>query len=81
MIVKIYAKPDCLMLEATKRLLNRDNVQYLVVDVSVDEEALTYALSLGYTKLPVVIAGDEHWSGFRPEKITKLKKFGRAVQE
>ena len=27
---------------------------------------------LGYLQAPVVIAGDMHWSGFRPDEIAKL---------
>ncbi len=27
---------------------------------------------LGYLQAPVVIAGDEHWSGFRPDQINAL---------
>ena len=28
-----------------------------------------YVMSLGYLQAPVVIAGDQHWSGFRPDAI------------
>ena len=27
---------------------------------------------LGYKQAPVVIAGEDHWSGFRPDKIGAL---------
>jgi glutaredoxin-like protein NrdH len=29
--------------------------------------------ALGYTAAPVVIAGDDHWSGFKMDKILALK--------
>jgi glutaredoxin-like protein NrdH len=29
--------------------------------------------ALGYTAAPVVIAGEEHWSGFKMDKILSLK--------
>lgn len=27
---------------------------------------------LGYTAAPVVVAGEDHWSGFRPDKLATL---------
>jgi glutaredoxin-like protein NrdH len=27
---------------------------------------------LGYLQAPVVVAGDTHWSGFRPDQISAL---------
>jgi len=79
-IVNIYGKPDCLECEATRRHLNKYNVEYLEIDVSTDEEALAYVQSLGYAKLPVIVAGDDHWFGFRPEKLAHLKRFGKTTQ-
>ncbi|SLA36917.1 glutaredoxin electron transport component of NRDEF (glutaredoxin-like protein) NrdH [Mycobacteroides abscessus subsp. abscessus] len=29
-------------------------------------------MSLGHLQAPVVIAGAEHWSGFRPDRIKAL---------
>jgi glutaredoxin-like protein NrdH len=29
-------------------------------------------MSLGYLQAPVVVAGENHWSGFRPDEISKL---------
>jgi len=26
-------------------------------------------MALGYLQAPVVMAGDDHWSGFRPDRI------------
>jgi len=56
----------------TKKMLDRKDIAYDVVDVSVDTEALEYVRSLGYSSAPVVVAGDEHWSGFRPDKLDTL---------
>jgi glutaredoxin-like protein NrdH len=33
-------------------------------------------MALGYLQAPVVVAGNEHWSGFRPDRI---KALGAAV--
>jgi glutaredoxin-like protein NrdH len=40
--------------------------------MSQDEAALELVKSLGYAAAPVVIAGDSHWSGFRPDKISEI---------
>lgn len=29
-------------------------------------------MSLGYLQAPVVVAGDDHWAGFRPDRIKNL---------
>lgn len=56
----------------TKKLLDRGGVAYDVVDIQEDESALAYIKELGYLQAPVVVVGDEHWSGFNPEKIKAL---------
>ena len=57
MVVTVYTKPQC----DTK------------VDITEDTQALEMVKSLGYLQAPVVIAGEEHWSGFRPDKINALE--------
>ena len=71
--VIVYTKPRCVQCDATKRALKRAGVEYQAIDVSSDSEALTTLLTLGYQQVPVVVAGDERWSGFRPELISNLR--------
>jgi glutaredoxin-like protein NrdH len=47
-------------------------IEYEVLDLSADENALEAVKSLGYLQAPVVIADEDHWSGFRPDKIEEL---------
>ena len=35
----------------------------------MDSEARDYVIALGYLQAPVVVAGNDHWSGFRPDRI------------
>jgi len=70
--------PDCPQCNATKKYLDRDNIEYSTVDISTDEEAYALVSSLGYKAAPVVVAGDAHWSGFRPDKIASLKALNPA---
>lgn len=72
MTVTVYTKPACVQCNATYRALDKKGIPYNSVDVSQDPEALERLKSLGYMQAPVVVAGDDHWSGFRPDKIEEL---------
>ena len=74
MTVTVYTKPSCVQCNATYRALDARGIKYEIKDLSVDEEAMETAKGLGYMQAPVVIAGSEHWSGFRPDKIEELAK-------
>lgn len=69
MAIKVYSKPACVQCTATYRALDRQGLDYEVVDMSEDAEALAEVLALGYQQAPVVFAGEEHWAGFRPDRI------------
>ncbi|KEC74718.1 UNVERIFIED_ORG: glutaredoxin-like protein NrdH [Rhizobium esperanzae] len=72
MSVTVYSKPACVQCTATYRALDRLGVDYDIVDSSQDAEALNRVRSLGYMQAPVVIAGERHWAGFRPDMISAL---------
>lgn len=74
MSIIVYTKPSCVQCNATYRALDAKGINYTVLDLSQNEEALEYTKSLGYLQAPVVVAGEEHWSGFRPDKIDELAK-------
>lgn len=71
-LVTVYSRPACVQCDATYRALDRRGIEYAVVDISQDPDALEMVRGLGYLQAPVVIAGDEHWSGYRPERISAL---------
>lgn len=70
--VTVYSKPSCVQCNATYRALENKAIPYETVDMSQDVEALQRVRDLGYMQAPVVIAGEDHWSGFRPDKIEEL---------
>lgn len=72
MKVTVYSKPACPQCDATKRYLSTKGIEFDVVDVSKDETARNLVTGMGYRQAPVVIAGDNHWAGFRPEMINAL---------
>jgi glutaredoxin-like protein NrdH len=70
--VTLYAKPGCHQCEATRRQLEKDGIGYRKVDITQDPAAYELCKALGYTSAPVVVAGEQHWSGFRPDRIDAL---------
>lgn len=72
MSVTVYSKPDCVQCSATTRALDRLGVDYSVIDVSEDADALALVQGYGYRQVPVVVAGEQRWAGFRPDMIGSL---------
>lgn len=72
MDITVYSKPLCVQCDATKRAFSKAGIAFDVVDVTEDAEAHARVTSLGYFQAPVVIAGDDHWSGYRPDKIKAI---------
>ncbi|AFR51462.1 glutaredoxin-like protein NrdH [Gordonia sp. KTR9] len=70
--ITVYTKPACVQCNATYKALDKQGLDYQVVDISTDDTARDYVMSLGYLQAPVVVAGDEHWSGFRPDRVKAL---------
>lgn len=70
--ITVYTTPDCGQCMMTSKALDKRGLEYLKVDVTENPDAAEFVKSLGYTRAPVVIVGDNHWSGFRPDKINGL---------
>lgn len=71
-MITVYVKPACVQCNATYKALDKQGVAYDIVDITENAEARDRVMALGYLQAPVVIAGDEHWSGFRPDRIKGL---------
>lgn len=72
MAITVYTKPACVQCNATYRALDKAGIEYDVIDITENTQARDYVMSLGYLQAPVVVAGENHWSGFRPDEIKKL---------
>ena len=72
MTVTVYIKPACVQCNATYKALDGQGISYDVVDITEQPEARDYVMALGYLQAPVVVAGSDHWSGFRPVRIKAL---------
>lgn len=68
----IYSKPACVQCEATKRKAKALELDFRVIDVTEDPQALERIKSLGYLQAPVVVTDNDHWSGYRPDKLEGL---------
>lgn len=71
-MITVYTKPNCVQCTATKRALSKAGVTYREVDLTVDAAALAHLKALGYAQAPVVVAGPDSWSGYRPDRIQNL---------
>ena len=72
MKVQLLSLPNCQQCKATARKMDLLGIDYEYIDMSEDAEATQKAKDLGYMAAPVVIAGKDHWTGYRPDKIVEL---------
>ncbi|KFE36465.1 glutaredoxin-like protein NrdH [Thioclava atlantica] len=72
MTITVYSKPACVQCTATTRALEARGLSFELVDLTEDDAAMERVQALGYRQAPVVIAGEDHWAGFRPDMIGKL---------
>ncbi|HIY85286.1 MAG TPA: glutaredoxin-like protein NrdH [Candidatus Yaniella excrementavium] len=79
MTVTVYSKPACVQCNATVRALDKKGIEYNVIDMSQDMDALERVRALGYMQAPVVMTKADHWSGFRPDKIAELENASSAA--
>jgi glutaredoxin-like protein NrdH len=74
MTVTVYSKPGCQQCKFTCLTLDQTGIPYEVVDLTTNAAALKYVQDLGYSQAPVVVVSDHnHWSGFNPTEIERLK--------
>jgi glutaredoxin-like protein NrdH len=52
--------------------LEQKGIAFEVIDISQDKNAAQTVTDLGYRQVPVVVSGEKHWSGFRPDLLGAL---------
>ncbi|KGD83968.1 ribonucleoside-diphosphate reductase class Ib glutaredoxin subunit [Pantoea sp. PNA 14-12] len=72
MRIIIYTKNHCVQCNATKNALDRHSIDYQLINLDTQPDAIDSLKALGYRQVPVVMTHDDHWSGFRPDKIARL---------
>ncbi|RPE02348.1 redoxin NrdH [Candidatus Pantoea deserta] len=78
MSIIIYTRNNCVQCNATKSALDRQGIAYQLINLDAQPDAIDSLKSLGYRQVPVVMAGGDHWSGFRPDKIAGLRQLAAA---
>lgn len=78
-MITVYSRPNCPQCSATYRKLKALGLPFNSIDVTEDAEAAKFVRSLNYSAAPVVVVREgaqikEHWSGFRPDLLKKVKK-------
>ena len=71
-MITVYSKPACIQCTATTREMDRRGIPYSLIDITKDDQAYDKVRKLGYMQAPVVISEEDHWSGFRPDKIGSI---------
>lgn len=72
-MITIYIRPGCSACHATKVWLRQHGFDFTEHNVDNLAAADLILEELGYTSLPVVVWGDEHWSGFRMNRLLALE--------
>lgn len=70
--VTVYSNPNCPQCTQTKKKLEQKGIAFEVIDISQDKNAAQTVTDLGYRQVPVVVSGEKHWSGFRPDLLSAL---------
>lgn len=76
-MITVYTLPACVQCDSTKRYLKKHLVDFTEVDLSQDSEAMERIKGWGYSQAPVVQFGEQHWSGFRLERLDSVVKADR----
>jgi len=71
-MVTVYSNPNCTACEQTKRFLTLKGVVFESKMISESPEVFALIEEKGYASAPIVVVGDDSWSGFRLEKLSTL---------
>ncbi|WP_345828639.1 glutaredoxin-like protein NrdH [Erwinia sp. HDF1-3R] len=74
MRIIIYTKNNCVQCNATKNAMDKQGIPYQLVNLDHEPDAVETLKAMGYRQVPVVMAEQDHWSGFRPDKILALRQ-------
>ncbi|MFV0433049.1 MAG: glutaredoxin-like protein NrdH [Leucobacter sp.] len=71
--ITVYSAPQCMQCKLTQRALDEQGIDYDVVDLSENPDALDYVKNgLGFSQAPVVETPSDSWAGFQPGRIKDL---------
>lgn len=73
MRIIIYTRNNCVQCHATKRAMESRGFDIEMINVDQAPELAETLREQGFRQLPVVVAGETRWSGFRPDMINRLR--------
>lgn len=71
-MVTVYSNPNCTACEQTKRFLTVKGIVFESKMISESPEIFPLIEEKGYASAPIVVVGDDSWSGFRLERLSTL---------
>ena len=78
-MLTVYSKPNCPHCELAKSWLDSNKIEYDVIDISVDNEALDMLREQGYKSVPQIYLNGElfvkgGWDGLKTQDPDVLKE-------
>ena len=70
--ITVYSKDKCVQCNTVYRALNKQGVEYEVVNIQEDEQAREYVMSKGHLQAPIVESKLDMFSGYRPDRIKAM---------
>ena len=71
-MVIVYSNPNCQACEQTKRFLTLKEIPFEAKMIQDSPEVFSLIEEKGYASAPVVVVGEDSWSGFRLDKLNSL---------
>lgn len=74
MKVTVYTLPVCVQCNQTKKLMDREGIEYDAVNLQDVPELAAEFKDAGLLQAPIVVVGNDgrRWTGFRPDLIKEL---------
>lgn len=75
MVITVYTLPVCVQCNQTKKLMDREGIEYSTVDLTTVPDVAARFKEDGLLQAPIVVVGNEgrRWTGFRPDLIKELQ--------
>jgi len=71
-MVIVYSNPNCVQCDQTKKFLTLKGIDFESKMIQDSPEIYPLIQEKGYKSAPVVVVGDDSWSGFKLDKLNEL---------
>ena len=70
--IDIYTSNNCQYCHEAKEFFNDSNIPFTEHNISIDKEAKTEIMKMGYRSVPLIVIDGEKILGFDKEKVVSL---------